>query len=202
MNPLDSETNSQGQDTICTFQSGNLFNFNTNSILNVDQLSLILTYAELNNKFNLLNFLKIRCEPFVIRKALEYFFIGWGLPSFYKTLDIQNIFQAYTDPFLDMIKQLPEANGGRPNITSQIDFEIGEKKMVFKANTGVLDIGLLRSIEALNGKDMTKDHATYMFQALIDSNLLAKDSANKNLAGNWLIIYFVFYFLNHAEKEI
>lgn len=140
-----------------------------------------MTYAELNNKFNLLNFLKIRCEPIVLRKALEYFFISWGLPSFYKVLPIKNIFMLYQDDFLQKIRDLPAENGGRPDILTRIDFGIEGKSMVFKSNTGAKDIGLLRSIEALNGRDMTKDNVTYMFQALLDSSVLPKDSINKNL---------------------
>ena len=163
---------SEGEDSeesaTCDFLSSNVLNFNANSIFNVNQLSLFYTYAELNNKYNLLNFLKIRCDPDILLQTLEYFFAGWGLPNFYSKVQIKNVFQSYESPFLKKIKNLKEINGGIPDINTEIDFKILDAEFDFQAFTGCDKLEDLRKLNEINNQPVEDQNMSFIFDALLD----------------------------------
>ena len=161
------DTNSQ-EPAICDFLSQNVLNFNANSIFNVNQLSLFFTYSELNNKYNLLNFLKIRCDPDVLLQSLEYFFISWGLPDFYMTTKIKNVFESYTSSFLQGVKSQNKINGGLPNLNPKIDFKILETNFKMQSFTGKDNLSNLRRLIHIDEVNVEDQNLSSIFEALLD----------------------------------
>ena len=152
----------------CDFLSQNVLNFNANSIFNVNQLSLFYTYAELNNKYNMLNFLKIRCDPDILLQTLEYFFISWGLPDFYMKTKIKNVFQSYNSTFLENVQNQADINGGLPNINSSIDFNILESEFRMHSYTGMKDLSELRKLIDIDHIIVEDENISTIFESLLD----------------------------------
>lgn len=154
--------------TTCDFLTPNVLDFNANSILNVNQLSLFYTYAELNNKYNLLNFLKIRCDPDVLLRTLEYFFVGWGLPNFYLQTQVDQVFQQFHSDFLASVAAQKEIDGGMPSIDPVIDFNVVSNQFRMQALTGMGHLSDLRKLVEIENNFVEDQNMSFIFEALLD----------------------------------
>lgn len=164
-----SEEGDDSEDLVtCSFLSHNVLNFNANSIFNVNQLSLFFTYAELNNKYNLLNFLKVRCDPEILLKTLEYFFISWGLPNFYVDIPIQLLYEKMPSTFLENVKKQKEIDGGFPDIDPDIDFKVLNSEFGIEAFTGKDNLSDMRKLVSIDHDSVEQEDMTLMFQSLLD----------------------------------
>jgi hypothetical protein len=152
----------------CEFLSSNVLDFNANSIFNVNQLSLFYTYSELNNKYNLLNFLKIRCDPHILLQTLEYYFMAWGLSDFYFSKDIKSIFESYESDFLKNVNQQKEIDGGKSKLSPLIDFKINSSDFRIIALTGKGELSDIGKVIEVDGKEVSSLNVSTIFEALLD----------------------------------
>jgi hypothetical protein len=169
---LDKKSAEQGEDAeevqSCTFLSHNVLNYNANSIFNVNQLSLFYTYAELNNKYNLLNFLKVRCDPDILLKALEYYFISWGLPNFYVDTPIKMLYENHASDFLEKVQEQNVIDGGLPNIDPEINLKVSKSEFDMQAYTGYGNLSNMRKLISADGHHVEDDDMTFIFYSMLD----------------------------------